>query len=54
MAACGREPASPAPDASLRSIALPFSNGDRPLVQLPGKRAMIQLTARPPQLQSAA
>ena len=36
----------------MRSIALPFSNGDRPLVQLPGKRPMIQLTARPPQLET--
>lgn len=34
------------------SITLPFANGERPLVQLPGKRAMILLTSRPPQLET--
>jgi DMSO/TMAO reductase YedYZ molybdopterin-dependent catalytic subunit len=31
---------------------LPFANGDRPLVRYPGKRPLIQLTARPPQLET--
>jgi DMSO/TMAO reductase YedYZ molybdopterin-dependent catalytic subunit len=33
-------------------VVLPFANGERPLVRLPGKRAMIGLTARPPQLET--
>ncbi len=41
----------------LRAIAaemvdLPFGNGERPLVTYPGKRPMIGLTARPPQLET--
>ena len=31
---------------------LPFANGERPLVTLPGKRPMIALTLRPPQLET--
>ncbi len=31
---------------------LPFANGDRPLVQYPGKRPLIVLTSRPPQLET--
>ncbi len=31
---------------------LPFANGERPLVRYPGKRPLIQLTARPPQLET--
>lgn len=34
------------------TITLPFANGDRPLVTYPGKRPMIGLTARPPQLET--
>ncbi|MCG6120661.1 MAG: molybdopterin-dependent oxidoreductase [Blastomonas sp.] len=34
------------------SVTLPFSNGTRPLVQMPGKRPMIGLTTRPPQLET--
>ena len=34
------------------TVSLPFANGDRPLVQYPGKRPMIRLTARPPQLET--
>lgn len=34
------------------SISLPFANGARPLVTLPGKREMILLTSRPPQLET--
>ena len=33
-------------------ITLPFDNGARPLVRYPGKRPLIQLTARPPQLET--
>jgi sulfite dehydrogenase (cytochrome) subunit A len=34
------------------SVRLPFANGERPLVRYPGKRPLIQLTARPPQLET--
>ena len=34
------------------TITLPFANGARPLVRYPGKRPLIQLTARPPQLET--
>jgi len=33
-------------------IELPFANGERPLVKYPGKRPLIGLTARPPQLET--
>ena len=33
-------------------MTLPFANGERPLVRYPGKRPLIQLTARPPQLET--
>ena len=33
-------------------VALPFGNGDRPLVAYPGKRPLLQTTARPPQLET--
>lgn len=38
--------------ALAESIVQPFANGERPLVQLPGKRPLIGLTARPPQLET--
>ena len=31
---------------------LPFANGERPLVAYPGKRPLLQTTARPPQLET--
>lgn len=34
------------------TITLPFANGERPLVKYPGKRVMIGLTERPPQLET--
>lgn len=34
------------------TITLPFGNGTRPLVRMPGKREMILLTTRPPQLET--
>lgn len=34
------------------TATLPFSNGERPIVQYPGKRPMIRLTTRPPQLET--
>ncbi len=33
-------------------VTLPFSNGQRPLVAYPGKRPLIRLTTRPPQLET--
>ncbi|MRI55507.1 oxidase [Methylobacterium sp. DB1607] len=33
-------------------ITLPFGNGERPLVTYPGKRPLIQMTSRPPQLET--
>ena len=34
------------------TATLPFANGDRPLMRYPGKRPMIALTSRPPQLET--
>jgi sulfite dehydrogenase (cytochrome) subunit A len=34
------------------TIVQPFANGERPLVRLPGKRPLIGLTARPPQVET--
>jgi DMSO/TMAO reductase YedYZ molybdopterin-dependent catalytic subunit len=34
------------------AVTLPFANGERPLVRYPGKRPLIGLTARPPQLET--
>lgn len=41
-----------APLSAADSITLPFANGERPLVAYPGKRPLIRLTARPPQLET--
>ncbi|MCP4616861.1 MAG: molybdopterin-dependent oxidoreductase [Bradyrhizobium sp.] len=37
---------------ALDTVTLPFDNGERPLVKYPGKRPMIGLTSRPPQLET--
>jgi DMSO/TMAO reductase YedYZ molybdopterin-dependent catalytic subunit len=37
---------------ALDTVALPFDNGERPLVRYPQKRPMIGLTQRPPQLET--
>ena len=37
---------------TMKTVTLPFGNGTRPLVQMPGKRPMILLTTRPPQLET--
>jgi sulfite dehydrogenase len=37
---------------ALDTVALPFDNGERPLVKYPQKRPMIGLTSRPPQLET--
>src|SRR3954470_17632589 len=37
---------------ALDTVALPFENGERPLVKYPQKRPMIGLTERPPQLET--
>ncbi len=34
------------------TVTLPFGNGERPLVAYPGKRPLLQTTARPPQLET--
>jgi len=38
--------------AAANTVTLPFGNGERPLVAYPGKRPLISLTARPPQLET--
>lgn len=38
--------------AAAEAIKLPFANGERQLVRYPGKRPLIGLTARPPQLET--
>ncbi len=38
--------------AFAESAQLPFANGDRDLVTYPGKRPLLQLSARPPQLET--
>lgn len=53
LAACREKasqgsPAAPAPG----TVRLPFDNGERPLTAFPGKRPLIQMTARPPQLET--
>jgi sulfite dehydrogenase (cytochrome) subunit A len=35
-----------------QTVTLPMGNGERPLVKYPGKRPLIRLTARPPQLET--
>src|SRR5437879_12214483 len=37
---------------ALDTVTLPFDNGERPLVRYPGKRPMIGVTSRPPQLET--
>ncbi len=49
---CSKEPAAPASAEAPGTVELPFANGTRPLVAFPGKRPMIQMTARPPQLET--
>lgn len=34
------------------AVTLPFGSGERPLVAYPGKRPLLQMTARPPQLET--
>lgn len=34
------------------TVTLPFGNGERPLLQYPGKQELLQLTSRPPQLET--
>lgn len=41
-----------APSSRAEDVTLPFANGSRPLVAYPGKRPLIRLTARPPQLET--
>ncbi len=38
--------------AAQDSVILPFANGERPLVKYPGKRPLMVVTSRPPQLET--
>ena len=38
--------------ARAETVTLPFANGERPMVAFPGKRPLLQLTSRPPQLET--
>ncbi|MEY2599132.1 MAG: hypothetical protein RLZZ142_1391, partial [Verrucomicrobiota bacterium] len=40
------------PSRAADSLSLPFQNGERPLVAYPGKRPLLRLTSRPPQLET--
>jgi sulfite dehydrogenase (cytochrome) subunit A len=52
IAALGAGIAVPSVRAFAAAAALPFDNGDRPLVKYPQKRPMIGVTSRPPQLET--
>jgi DMSO/TMAO reductase YedYZ molybdopterin-dependent catalytic subunit len=52
LAAFGAGLTSPSLRAFAATVALPFDNGERPLVKYPQKRPMIGLTSRPPQLET--
>jgi sulfite dehydrogenase len=43
---------APVRSFAANTVTLPFENGERPLVKYPGKRPMIGLTSRPPQLET--
>ncbi|HTZ67827.1 MAG TPA: molybdopterin-dependent oxidoreductase [Roseiarcus sp.] len=52
-AGIGAAAAAEAPGAAASEmVTLPFANGERPLVAYPGKRPLIVLTSRPPQLET--
>src|SRR6202051_644092 len=51
-AALGAGLTAPSLRAFAATAALPFENGERPLVKYPQKRPMIGLTSRPPQLET--
>jgi len=48
----GSRALAPLRAAADETVALPFGNGERPLVAYPGKRPLLQMTARPPQLET--
>src|SRR5437763_11160775 len=52
IAALGAGMAAPSVRAFAAAAALPFDNGERPLVRYPQKRPMIGVTSRPPQLET--
>ena len=52
LAASGAGLTFPSLRAFAATVALPFDNGERPLVKYPQKRPMIGLTSRPPQLET--
>ena len=49
---CSRRWEASGAAAASETVALPFNNGERPLVAYPGKRPLIVLTSRPPQLET--
>ncbi|MEL6062200.1 MULTISPECIES: SorA family sulfite dehydrogenase catalytic subunit [unclassified Methylobacterium] len=51
-AGAGSRALAPLPAAADETATLPFGNGERPLVAYPGKRPLLQMTARPPQLET--
>src|SRR4051794_5731356 len=52
IAAFGAGMTAPSLRAFAAAVALPFENGQRPLVKYPQKRPMIGVTSRPPQLET--
>jgi sulfite dehydrogenase (cytochrome) subunit A len=52
IAALGAGITAPSVRAFAAAVALPFDNGERPLVKYPQKRPMIGVTSRPPQLET--
>jgi sulfite dehydrogenase (cytochrome) subunit A len=52
IAGFGAGMAAPSWRAFAAAVALPFENGERPLVKYPQKRPMIGVTNRPPQLET--
>ncbi|GJE46794.1 molybdopterin-dependent oxidoreductase [Methylobacterium soli] len=52
LAGLGGAGLAPLRALAAETVTLPFGNGERPLVAYPGKRPLLQLTARPPQLET--
>jgi sulfite dehydrogenase (cytochrome) subunit A len=52
LLAAGGATLSPLRGWAADPVVLPFGNGERPLVAYPGKRPLLQMTARPPQLET--
>jgi DMSO/TMAO reductase YedYZ molybdopterin-dependent catalytic subunit len=50
--AAGMAAGAALPAGAAETVTLPFANGERAVVKYPGKRALIVLTSRPPQLET--